>query len=226
MPLCPAVHIAYFGVFPDRMITDDFAESLNARKAGQHALALAMEATDTTPFDRADATGLHARDSLVKNYDDADVAAIRTTAQLRMRCAYEQAAKNDWLKPMASRIFMPGSILPESTADIREEMEHVVFESFYRHASQSTPHTITFAPIALDRHPVAMMAHIRCLIEGEAQPFLSTSNQAHMFKSATEPFIELDVNPAWFQLDAIDSVAHCRENPLFKRSFAMGYAPA
>lgn len=226
MSLCPAVHIAYFGVFPDRPVTADLRESLSAEKAARQVQSENHNAGDAfNLWQSADRTqrskGFVGRFHV--GFNNVAAEKILATAGIRMRSAYSFAAKQGWVQPMASSVFIPGFLHPETTHNARETLEAMTLGAFHDHLEGARP-MFTHAPIALKEKPVAIMAHIRCVIDGEARPFLSASNATHVFKSTCEPYLQADLDPEWFDLDPIDTVRHFPDDPLHNPHFMLGFA--
>src|SRR5690606_4866070 len=105
--------------------------------------------------------------------------------------------------------------------DLRETLEETTYRSFCDHTDGTVQ-----ANFALyyphDEPPVAMVAHIRCIINGKQHPFLTTTNVTSMFFAAAQPHLQADIEDLPLDFDPVDTVSFCQKEPLYKRSFFMG----
>lgn len=215
MLIQPAVHIARFGVFPDREIAPTMRESFIATQSISHEKDLARQMPDLLR-------------ELSVDIDDDDAIAlgneqekVSTAAALRMRNAYQMAARQGWIKPIRGDVYLAPAITLGPS--VQEQLETSVLASFYDIARGLDVPAFTLTAPAQTAAPLATIAHIRCVLSGEVIPFGETGDLPYLFKTIADVASEPDLDPAWFNFTGIDTVAHCRAHTNLRLSPLMGH---
>lgn len=216
MILHPAVHIAYFGVFPDRPVSDDLRESFTAEKAEARARETAWKG----------ARKGFKHEALLSENSSIEMDIIYATAKMEIRRAYKFAAREGWIQPVVGAVLLPGLYeqreYTDPERDPRAALEEFVFKAFADHTDGMIEPSLSLRA-AHTEPPIAMVAHVRCVIDGAEQPFLTLSDVTASFFTAAYPRLEAHVDAQWFPIEPIDTLAYCRGNALYSRSFFTGF---
>lgn len=216
MILHPSLHIAYFGVFPDKYVSDEIREGLLAERASAHEKDIAQQGAmredevNRLIEGKGNISDLDALD----NFDEAfeEQRSVAKMAALRMRNAYQFAAKQGWVKPIRGEVYLAPSVRVGD--EIREDLEQSIFSTFYQAVRQEYLPSLTLQAPAQDREPFALLAHMRCLVSGELAPFMTFNDHKYLFKSARPQYQETNLDESLFDFTGIDTVAHCKAGPM------------
>ena len=212
MKFYPAAHIAFFGVFPDKDISEHLREGLLGTNAKEHEREIA----------RRDAGDLQRiLDGGEVNEDENEQKIVSDAANLRMRAAYAFAARENWIKPIKGEVHLGPTVSygPELEFDI----ENSIMSTFYDYIRGVSEPTFRLVAPGQDTQPVAMMAHIRAVISGEVTTFCPLSPRQAVFKSVAAISSEPELDEAWFDFTTIDTVAHCKAHSVLRLSPLMGH---
>lgn len=218
MLIHPAVHIARFGVFPDKELDAAFIESLTGARATLHQIEIARELP-----------------ALIEDEDNIDDDAVeelgkrqqesRNTEILRMRGAYQFAAKNGWIKPIAGNVCLAPaiSVAVGHREELMENLENAVISTYMDLEGGLGAPSLTLPAPPQSTTPVAEISFIRCVLSGEVVPFGSVTHIPHLFRTAAQYPTDVNLDPAMFDLTGIDTVAHCQTHVNLRRSPLMGH---
>ena len=226
MNISPAVHIAYFGVYPDKTIDDSMIESFLGHRSFMHQKEVAMDARlDRDKLDRLmRGEGTDADLEALENHEEAheEQSAIANSSALRMRAAYKVAARENWIQPIKSDVHL-APVVPLTDPNFHDSIESAVMSCFFEAMRGHNVPALTLNAPARDDKPVVVMTMTRCVISGEVVPFGLGSTKPHFFKAAHPMYPEPELDRTWFDLTGIDTVAHCDADIKTRLSPLMGY---
>lgn len=207
MLIYPAIHIAQFGVFPDKKPDEFLIEGLTAAQSTEHEIDIASEflslAGDVNDLLRAEGKEI-----------DEQQNKIAKTAALRMRNAYQFVVKQGWIKPIRGDVCLANAVrLGPDALNTVDNLETAALSVFYEMIDGFSEPQLTLRAPVQEQNPVAIMAFIRCVVSGEAVPFSMKSRLPYAFMSVAAIPSEPDLDPAWFDLADIDTFMHCKSKP-------------
>lgn len=227
MKYTPAIHIGFFGVFPDGLLDVDLIESLTGRRAALHANEVALAtASDARRLSRIfygqtnDNEKLEI-ESFQENQDMQD--AIYSNAHTRMTSAYNFVARKGWLKPVMGAVMHTPTFSTIPQVPLIEQLETATLSAFYDLMHHKRTYSLGNV-INSARGQLTGLAHIRCVVNGTAVPFISSNpEKTYLLKSTTAPHFTPDINPDIFDLASVDMLNFCRKIPDYRRSVHTGF---
>lgn len=226
MNISPAVHIAYFGVYPDKTIDESMVESFLGQRASAHEKEVAMRGRLTPDeLDRlmqgeGTESDMDALDMHEESHDEQ--RSISKSSYLRMRAAYKIAARDGWLRPIKGEVYL-APVVPLADPNFHDSLESSVMSCFFEAMQGNNAPSLTLHANTPEENPVVVMTMTRCVISGEVVPFGIGSSKAYFFKAAHPQYPEPELDRTWFDLTGIDTVAHCNADIKTRLSPLMGH---
>ncbi len=210
----PAVHITQFGVFPTVDADPNYVESLTALRATEHEIEAARRMPETE--EEWDAIINDEKAALAFEEEREEVARI---SRLRIRNAYDFAAKQGWIKPIRGDVFLAEAI--PMNEQVLQNLETAVISTFTEMFKGLAAPSLTLTVPVPDAEPAVKVAFVRCMVSGEVIPFDEFQSMPYMFKIMAGDTIEADLDPALFNPGLADTVAHCKANCRDARSLVL-----